>query len=175
MSEVELTIVTMQFDASDPDALQSVLAKYIVMTRMDPACRNIDLCASVTSPGRFVIVQKWDSPAAQQAHFDSDVMVDMADRLPGPAVSSAVDRPAREHQRPRPQVVEPNFLAPTGVRAPTTPRESASEAAEELQQGGVEAFGVFLLGPVAGAFEDRRPSEVREQLVASDRSESACP
>ena len=62
MSEVELTIVTMQFDASDPDALQSVLAKYTVMTRMDPGCRNIDLCASVTSPGRFVIVQKWDSP-----------------------------------------------------------------------------------------------------------------
>jgi quinol monooxygenase YgiN len=78
MSEVELTIVTMQFDASDPDALQSVLAKYTVLTRMDPACRNIDLCASVTSPGRFVIVQKWDSPTSQQAHFDSDVMVDMA-------------------------------------------------------------------------------------------------
>ena len=36
MSEVELTIVTMQFDASDPDALQSVLAKYTVLTRMDP-------------------------------------------------------------------------------------------------------------------------------------------
>ena len=75
MSEVELTIVSMQFDASDPEALQSVLAKYTVLTRMDPGCRNIDLCASVTSPGRFVIIQKWDSPAAQQAHFDSDVMV----------------------------------------------------------------------------------------------------
>jgi quinol monooxygenase YgiN len=78
MSEVELTIVTMHFDASDPDALQSVLAKYTVLTRMDPGCRNIDLCASVTSPGRFVIIQKWDSPTAQQAHFDGDVMVDMA-------------------------------------------------------------------------------------------------
>ena len=78
MAEVELTIVTMQFDAADPDGLQSVLAKYTVLTRMDPACRNIDLCASVTSPGRFVIIQKWDSPEAQQRHFDSDVMVDMA-------------------------------------------------------------------------------------------------
>ena len=78
MSEVELTIVSMQFDASDPEALQSVLAKYTVLTRMDPGCRNIDLCASVTSPGRFVVIQKWDSPASQQAHFDSDVMVDMA-------------------------------------------------------------------------------------------------
>ena len=64
----------MQFDASDPDRLQSVLAKYTVLTRMDPGCRNIDLCASVTTPGRFVIVQKWDNPDAQQRHFDSDVM-----------------------------------------------------------------------------------------------------
>jgi len=78
VAEVELTIVTMQFDASDPDRLQSVLAKYTVLTRMDPGCRNIDLCASVTTPGRFVIVQKWDNPDAQQQHFDSDVMVDMA-------------------------------------------------------------------------------------------------
>jgi len=78
VAEVELTIVTMQFDASDPDTLQSVLAKYTVLTRMDPGCRNIDLCASVTTPGRFVIVQKWDNPDAQQRHFDSDVMVDMA-------------------------------------------------------------------------------------------------
>lgn len=78
MSDVELTIVTLQFDAADPDALQSVLAKYTVLTRMDPACRNIDFCASVTRPGRFFIVQKWDSPEAQQQHFDSDVMVEMA-------------------------------------------------------------------------------------------------
>ena len=83
MSEVELTIVTMQFDAADPDALQSILAKYTVLTRMDPACRNIDLCASVTAPGRFVIVQKWDSPEAQQHHFDGEVMVEMANACRG--------------------------------------------------------------------------------------------
>jgi quinol monooxygenase YgiN len=29
-------------------------------------------------PSRFVVVQKWDDPASQRAHFDSDVMVDMA-------------------------------------------------------------------------------------------------
>jgi quinol monooxygenase YgiN len=78
VAEIELTIVTMHFDAADPDALQSVLAKYTVLTRMDPGCRNIDLCASVTRPGRFFIVQKWDSPESQQRLFDSDVMVEMA-------------------------------------------------------------------------------------------------
>jgi quinol monooxygenase YgiN len=76
--DVELTIVTMAFDASDPDALLGVLAKYVVLTRGHVGCRNVDLAASATRPGRYVIVQKWDSPAAQQAHFDSDDMVEMA-------------------------------------------------------------------------------------------------
>ena len=76
--EVELAIVTMRFDAADPDPLMAVLSKYVVLTRMQPGCRNVDLCASVTQPGRYLIVQKWDSAAAQRAHFDSAVMVEMA-------------------------------------------------------------------------------------------------
>lgn len=76
--DVELVIVTMAFDTSDPDTLLPVLSKYIVLTRMDVACRNVDLAASTTVPGRFVIIQKWDNPAAQQAHFDSPTMVEMA-------------------------------------------------------------------------------------------------
>ena len=43
--DVELTIVTMR-DAAEPAALLGVLSKYVVLTRMEPACRNIDLCAS---------------------------------------------------------------------------------------------------------------------------------
>ena len=78
MSEVELTIVTMAFDASDPERLQSVLAKYVVVSRGHPGCRNIDLCVSATTPGRFVIIQKWESPEFQQTHFDSPAMVEMA-------------------------------------------------------------------------------------------------
>lgn len=76
--EVDLTIVTMQFDASDPERLVSVLANYVVMSRGHPGCRNIDLAASTTHPGRFVIIEKWASPADQQRHFDSDEMVTMA-------------------------------------------------------------------------------------------------
>lgn len=78
MSEVELTIVTMVFDSAQPEALQSVLAKYVVLSRGHPGCRNIDLCTSATSPARFVVIEKWESPGAQQAHFDSDDMVEMA-------------------------------------------------------------------------------------------------
>ena len=78
MAELELTIVTMRFDAPDPEALLAILSKYVVLTRMQSGCRNVDLCASVTAPGRYLIVQKWDSPGAQRAHFDSPEMVDMA-------------------------------------------------------------------------------------------------
>lgn len=76
--DIELAIVTMRFDAADPGAMLAVLSKYVVLTRMQPGCRNIDLCASVTTPGRYLLIQKWDSADAQRAHFDSDVMVEMA-------------------------------------------------------------------------------------------------
>jgi quinol monooxygenase YgiN len=76
--EIELTIVTMRFDAADGATLLGVLSKYVVLTRMQPGCRNVDLCASVTQPGRYLLVQKWDSPDAQRTHFDSPVMVEMA-------------------------------------------------------------------------------------------------
>jgi quinol monooxygenase YgiN len=78
VGDIELAIVTMRFDAADADSLMAVLSKYVVLTRMQPSCRNVDLCASVTRPGRYLIVQKWDSVAAQRAHFDCDLMTEMA-------------------------------------------------------------------------------------------------
>ncbi|MGY6499879.1 MAG: putative quinol monooxygenase [Acidimicrobiales bacterium] len=81
--EVELTVVIMRFETSDPAALQAVLAKYVVMSRGSAGCRNIDLLVSVTTPTRHTIVSKWDSPAAQQAHFDSPEMVEMAQACTG--------------------------------------------------------------------------------------------
>jgi quinol monooxygenase YgiN len=83
VSEVELAIVTMVFESAQPEPLQSVLAKYVVLSRGQPGCRNIDLCSSATSPGRFVIIQKWDSSAAQRTHFDSPEMVEMAKACQG--------------------------------------------------------------------------------------------
>ena len=77
-AEVELTVVIMRFEAADPAALQAVLSKYVVMSRGHAGCRNIDLATSATHPGRFVIIEKWASPADQQRHFDSDEMVKMA-------------------------------------------------------------------------------------------------
>ena len=80
---VELAVVTMRFEAADPAALLGVLAKYVVLTRMEPGCRNVDLCASVTVPGRYLLIEKWDSYAAQRRHFDSPSMVEMAEGCAG--------------------------------------------------------------------------------------------
>ena len=87
--EVELTIVTMVFDAAPgaEDALAALLARYVVVSRGHPGCRNIDLCASVTGPGRFVVIQKWANVDAQRAHFDSPDMVEMARSCEGLLVS----------------------------------------------------------------------------------------
>jgi len=76
--EIDLTLVTMEFDATDAARLQAVLARYVVVSRGHPGCRNIDFAMSSTVPDRFVVIQKWDSPEAQQAHFDSPEMVEMA-------------------------------------------------------------------------------------------------
>ena len=76
--EVDLTMVTMRFDAVDPGRLQAVLARYVVLSRGHDGCRNIDLALSTTHPDRFVVVQKWESPKHQRAHFDSADMVAMA-------------------------------------------------------------------------------------------------
>ena len=76
--EPEITLVTMTFDASDPATLLVVLSKYVVLARMEPGCRNVDLCGSVTTPGRYVVIEKWESVDAQRAHFDAEVTVDMA-------------------------------------------------------------------------------------------------
>ena len=76
--EVELVVVTMAFDASDTASLIAILSKYVVLARMEPGCRNVDMVVSETRPNRILIIEKWDSPDAQRAHFDSDSMVEMA-------------------------------------------------------------------------------------------------
>ncbi|MBV8160675.1 MAG: antibiotic biosynthesis monooxygenase [Acidimicrobiia bacterium] len=81
--EVALTVVTMVFRASEPERLLGVLAKYVVVSRGAPGCRNIDLCASATGDDRYLVIEKWESPSAQRAHFDSAEMVEMAESCRG--------------------------------------------------------------------------------------------
>lgn len=71
-------MVTLGFRTGQVDNLLAILANYVVVSRGQPGCRNIDLVASVTDRDRILVVQKWDSADAQRAHFDSDEMVEMA-------------------------------------------------------------------------------------------------
>ena len=107
--EVELTMVTMTFDALDPERLQSVLARYVVLSRGHRGCRNIDLAMSTTQPNRFVVVQKWERPEDQQAHFDSADMVTMAEGCAG--CSPARPRSTSSSRSPPTTCTEPSSCA----------------------------------------------------------------
>jgi quinol monooxygenase YgiN len=60
------------------DELLAHIVRYVVLSRGEADCRNIDLCASVTTAGRIVVIEKWGSAEAQRAHFDGATMVELA-------------------------------------------------------------------------------------------------
>jgi quinol monooxygenase YgiN len=69
-----------------------VLARYVVLTRGEAGCRNVDLLASATVRGRIVVVEKWESAQAARAHLDTALMTDMAaEAVPLLAGKPAID------------------------------------------------------------------------------------
>ncbi len=79
-ADLTLAIVAGVFDALQgaEAELGAVLAHYVVLSRMSPGCRNIDLVASLTTPGRFLVYEKWESPEFQRDHLTSAVTEEMA-------------------------------------------------------------------------------------------------
>ncbi len=73
----EPAVVTMVWEQVT-DALLGHLARYVVLSRADPGCRNIDMCASVTSPGRVTVIEKWANAASQQAHLGGPTLLALA-------------------------------------------------------------------------------------------------
>lgn len=69
----------MVFDASDEERLLAALARYVVLSRGEPGCVNIDLAASATIERRFVVISKWATPEAQRTHMDSAALVTLAE------------------------------------------------------------------------------------------------
>jgi quinol monooxygenase YgiN len=80
VTEISLAVVAGTFDARPgaEAALGAVLARYVVMSRTSPGCRNIDLVASLTTPGRFLVYEKWETPEHQREHLTSAVTETMA-------------------------------------------------------------------------------------------------
>jgi quinol monooxygenase YgiN len=81
--DLEVAMLSATFDARDgaEENLAAALARYVVLTRNVGPCRNVDLVASATRPGRFLVVEKWDSADDIQAHLDSPLMTDMAQEI----------------------------------------------------------------------------------------------
>jgi quinol monooxygenase YgiN len=90
--DVEIWVVAGRYQArSGKEAeLGAVLANYGVLTRNVDGCRNVDLVASAGTPGKLLVVEKWDDPDAQRAHMDDPIMVDMA-KAASPLLTSAPD------------------------------------------------------------------------------------
>ena len=82
--EVDLTMVTMTFDAARPGSRCSRCwpATWCSAGATRAAGTSTSPCPP-RSPNRFVIVQKWERPEDQQAHFDSADMVTMAEGCTG--------------------------------------------------------------------------------------------
>lgn len=70
--------------------LAGVLARYVVVSRTEDGCRNIDLVASLLSPGRFLVYEKWETPEAHAGHMTGPVMAEMAEGV-SPLVRGAPD------------------------------------------------------------------------------------
>src|SRR6478736_4266417 len=93
-TEVEIAVLTARFLArpGGEETLLAALSRYVVLTRHEPACRNVDLVASVTQGGRFLVIEKWDSAATLQDHLNSQLMTEMAESvLPSLAKKPAID------------------------------------------------------------------------------------
>ena len=78
--DVEIWVVAGQYQARS--GREAELAAVLAAVRgADPGrrgCRNVDLVASASTPGKFLVIEKWDDPDAQRAHLDDPVMVGMA-------------------------------------------------------------------------------------------------
>ena len=79
-TDIEVAVLTGAFTArSEREAeLAAVLSRYVVLTRGEPGCRNVDLLISATESGQFLVIEKWDSPEIARSHLDTALMTDMA-------------------------------------------------------------------------------------------------
>ena len=51
------------------------------MTRGHRGCRNVDLLASATEPGRLRVIEKWEDAEAMRAHLDAPDVAAAAEEL----------------------------------------------------------------------------------------------
>ena len=58
-TDIEVAVLTGAFTARserEPE-LAAVLSRYVVLTRGEPGCRNVDLLISATESGKFFVIE----------------------------------------------------------------------------------------------------------------------
>ena len=83
MDDSSLAVVVGTLDARPGQGREvgALLARYAVMSRREPGCRNIDLVASLTTPDRFLVYEKWESLPAQAEHLSSPAFREFAETV----------------------------------------------------------------------------------------------
>ena len=76
----EVCLVIGEFTAAPgrEQDLGGVLARYAVLTRGEPGCRNVDLALVTGEPRRFVVVEKWADHDSVRSHLDGSAALRMA-------------------------------------------------------------------------------------------------
>jgi quinol monooxygenase YgiN len=79
-ADIEIAVLTAAFTARPEREgdLAAVLARYVVLTRGEPGCRNVDLLSSATESGKFVVIEKWETADDARSHLDTELMTGMA-------------------------------------------------------------------------------------------------
>jgi quinol monooxygenase YgiN len=79
-ADVEVAVLTAAFTARpEREAdLAAVLARYVVLARGEPGCRNIDLLTFTTESGKFLVIEKWETAEDVRKHLDTELMTGMA-------------------------------------------------------------------------------------------------
>lgn len=62
-------------------ALAAVIARWVVLTRGMPGCRNVDFIAAATHPGRYRVIEKWEDPSTMRAHLDAPETAELAQEM----------------------------------------------------------------------------------------------
>jgi quinol monooxygenase YgiN len=88
----DVTLVTMRFEVADESTFLGAVSRYVVLSRTHPGARNIDLCRSVSTPGAWLVLQKWSSQIAQREHLDHADTIHFAQVCTEPGVLAAAPR-----------------------------------------------------------------------------------
>lgn len=68
--------------------LRELLRTQVVMSRAEPGCVRFEALESQTVPGTFIVVERWESDAALDAHREAEAITTVY--LPG--IMPLVDR-----------------------------------------------------------------------------------